>query len=355
MKILKYKFAGTILLIATCLISGCAGYLDLPAGTVKQVSSPIVEKQEVSVPALDVEAPPSEEYIIGTNDVLTVSSNSPVLFSFAGGGAGLAGAGTNGSGQGSRVDGGGYIQLPRAGLIHVAGLTLAQARAKIQESLRKYVKDPWVVVEVAAFRSKPLYLLGQFKTPGTFYMERPLNLVQGIAMGSGFESDAYLRGARLNRNNKIMPVDVYDLLLNGNPKQNIWLKPGDTIFIPDNSNQKVFVFGAVKKPGPVPMLQSGLNLAQAIGSAELRDTGYDFKHVRIIRSLSATRGELLVVDFDRILRGEALPMPLMEGDIVYVPRSNMGAWNDAINEMLPSLQAISGILQPFVNIKFLSE
>lgn len=355
MKILKVKFAGTILLIATCLTSGCAGYIDLPAGTVKQVSSPIVEKQEVSVPALDVEAPPSEEYIIGVNDVLTVNSNSPMLFNFTGGAAGLAGAGTNGSGQGqgSRVDGGGYIQLPRAGLIHVAGLTLAQARAKIQESLRKYVKDPWVVVEVSAFRSKPLYLLGQFKTPGTFYMERPLKLIQGIAMGSGFDSAANLRGARLSRNKKIMPVDVYDLLLNGNQKQNVWLLPGDTIFIPDNSNQKVFVFGAVKKPGPVPMLQGGLNLAQAIGSAELRDTGYDFKHVRIIRSLTTTRGELIVVDFDRILRGEALPLPLMEGDIVYVPRSNMGAWNDAINEMLPSLQAISAVLQPFVQLEFL--
>jgi len=354
MKILKFKLAGTILLSATCLISGCAGYIDLPAGTVKQVSSPIVEKQEVSVPALDEEAPPSEEYVIGVNDVLTVNSNSPMLFNFTGGGpAGLAGSETNstGQGQGSRVDGGGYIQLPRAGLIHVAGLTLAQARAKIQESLRKYVKDPWVVVEVAAFRSKPLYLLGQFKTPGTFYMEHPLNLTQGLALGSGFETTAYLRGARLNRNNKILPVDIYDLLLNGRPGQNIWLQPGDTIFIPDNSNQQVFVFGAVKKPGPVPMLQGGLNLAQAIGSAELRDTGYDFKHVRIIRSLSATRGELIVVDFDRILRGEALPIPLMEGDIVYVPKSNM----DMLNELLPSLQAISAVLQPFVNIKFLSQ
>lgn len=357
MEIFRHKIALFMLLLAACLISGCAGYIDLPAGTVKQVSSPIVEKQEVSVPVLEEEAPPPEEYVIGVNDVLNVSSNCPMLFNFTGGGAGLAGAGTNGSGQGqgSRVDGGGYIQIPRAGLIHVAGLTLAQARAKIQDSLRKYVKDPWVVVEVSAFRSKPLYLLGQFKTPGTFYMERPLNLTQGLALGSGFETTAYLRGARLNRNNKILPVDIYDLLLNGRPGQNIWLQSGDTLFIPDNSNQQVFVFGAVKKPGPVPMLQGGLNLAQAIGSAELRDTGYDFKHVRIIRSLSTTRGELIVVDFDRILRGEALPIPLMEGDIVYVPKSNMGAWNDALNELLPSLQAISAVLQPFVNIKFLSQ
>jgi polysaccharide export outer membrane protein len=354
MKVLIYKLAGITLIFMSCLISGCAGYLDLPAGTVRQVCSPIVEKQEITVPALDEEVPPPEDYIIGVNDVLTVNSNSPVSFNFTVG-TGLAGSGTNGQVQGSRVDGRGYIQIPRAGLVQVAGLTLAQARAKIQESLHKYVKDPWVVVEVAAFRSKPLYLLGQFKTPGIFFMDRPLTLTQGIALGSGFETTAYLRGARLNRNNKILPVDIYDLLLNGKHGQNFWLKPGDTIFIPDNSNQQVFVFGAVKKPGPVPMLQGGLNLAQAIGSAELRDTGYDFKHIRIIRSLSTTRGELIVVDFDRILRGDALPLALMEGDIIYVPKSNLGAWNDALNELLPSLQAISAVLQPFVNIKFLSE
>jgi polysaccharide export outer membrane protein len=357
MKNLFHKFVGLILFLAACLISGCAGYIDLPAGTHSQVCSPIVEKKEVSVPALNAETAPPREYIIGVNDVLTVNSNCPNVFSFTGVTAGLTGIGTNvpAQGQGSRVDSSGDIQLPRVGLIHVAGLTLNQARVKIRESLRKYVKNPWVVVEVAVFRSKPLYLLGQFKTPGTFYMDRPLNLIQGIADGGGFDITAYLRGARLIRNNKIMPVDIYDLLLNGNPKQNIWLKPGDTIFIPDNASQQVFVFGAVKKPGPVPMMQGGLNLAQAIGSAELRDTGFDFKHVRIIRSLSTTRGELLVVDFDKILRGEALPMPLMAGDIIYVPKSNIGAWNDALNEILPSLQAISAVLQPFVNIKFLSQ
>jgi polysaccharide export outer membrane protein len=362
MRINLSRFAGLAMAIISCLLSGCAGYIDLPAGTAKQVCSPIVEKQEVSVPSIDKdkEPAPSAEYIIGANDVLTISSNCPALLSIgkiglAGSGQGLGQSLSQGQTQGSRVDGNGDIQLPRLGMVHVAGLTLAQAREDILERLRKYVKEPWVVVEMAAYQSKPIYLLGQFRSPGTFYMDRPLNLIQGIALGNGFDAGAYLRGARLNRNNKIMPVDIYDLLLNGNPKQNVWLKPGDTIFIPDNGSQEVFVFGAVKKPGPVPMMQGGLNLAQAIGSAELRDTGFDFKHVRIIRSLSATRGELLVVDFERILRGEALPMPLMAGDIIYVPKSNIGAWNDAINEILPSLQAISAILQPFVNIKFLAK
>jgi polysaccharide export outer membrane protein len=332
------------------LFCGCAGYVDLPAGTVKKIgdgtSSAIVEKQSVSVAAVEQQTLPPADYIIGLNDVLFIDINGKPEFM-------VVTPNLSGKVQGSRVDGKGNVHVPLIGAVHVAGLTVGQAEKQIRDKLVKYLKEPWVVIEVAEYRAHPVYLLGQFKAPGTYYLDRPLTLVQGIALGNGFDENAYLRGARLNRDNRIVPVDIYDLLLNGSPSQNIWLQAGDTIFIPDNKNLQVFVFGAVKKPGPVLMQQGGLNLAQAIGSAELRDTGYDFRHIRIIRSLSTTRGELLVVDFDKILRGEALPLPLMAGDIIYVPRSNLGAWNDAINEILPSLQAISALLQPFVQIEFL--
>ncbi len=351
MKSTRFSPCGMMFYLLPLLLTGCAGYIDLPAGTVKPISgwleSAIVEKEEVSVPELPVEPPPSNDYVIGPNDVLYINIEGRPEFM-------VIPPNGNSKIQGSRVDGSGNIQLPIAGPVHVAGLTVSGARAKIREVLLTYLKDPWVVVEIAEYKSQPLYLLGQFRAPGTVYMDRPLTLAQGIALGNGFDITADLRGARLNRGNRTLPVDIYDLLVNGNLKQNAWLKPGDTIFIPDNRNSQVFIFGAVKKPGPVTMLQGGLNLAQAIGSAELRDTGYDFKHVRIIRSLSPTHGELIIVDFDRILRGEAIPFPLMAGDIVYVPRSHLGRWNDAIAEILPSLQAISAVLQPFVNIKYLT-
>ncbi|HZV82511.1 MAG TPA: sugar transporter, partial [Geobacteraceae bacterium] len=105
----------------------------------------------------------------------------------------------------------------------------------------------------------------------------------------------------------------------------------------------------------IPFPTAGLNIAQAVASADFRDAGYDIKHVRVIRSISATRGELMVVDFDKILRGEAVPLPLQDGDIIYVPKNSFGSWNDAIAEMLPTLQAVSAILQPFVSIKFLRD
>ncbi len=350
MNLLNRLWGGMLLVVVFLpFVPACAPYSDLRPGTVKQIGpSAVVERQEVAVPAIEAGPPPSPDYVIGPNDVLFVNISGHPEFLVAPGNM-------NSKVQGSRVDGNGNVHLPLAGAVYVAGLTVAQAQERIQKALRKYLQEPWVVVEIADYKSRPLYLLGQFKNPGTQYMDRPLTLLQGIALGSGYDTNASLRGARLIRAGKTMPVDVYDLLTWGDSRANVWLQPGDTIYIPDILSQQVFIFGAVKKPGPVPMQQGGLNIAQAIANAELRETGYDFHHVRIIRSLSTTRGELLVVDFDRVLRGEALPIPLMGGDIVYVPKSEFGTWNDVIADIMPTLQAISALLQPFVNIKFLSE
>ena len=115
----------------------------------------------------------------------------------------------------------------------------------------------------------------------------------------------------------------------------------------------VFVFGAVKKPGAITMPNGILTLAQALSSAGVEESRDDDSRIRIIRSHSPTSGELLVVDVGRVLRGETLPFPLQQGDIIYVPRGVIGSWNQALAEILPTLQTVSAILEPFVQIEYL--
>lgn len=355
-------------LVIFMVLTGCFSYRDVPPGTIAKIpvrefnaeqigkigSSPVVTEETVTIFPLDEPTPPPE-YTIGAGDVLLINVSGKPEFSSMGNSASATGLRGVQSPSGSRVDGNGDIHMPYLGTIKVGGLTLTQAEKRIVEVAKKYLNDPWVIVEVGEYKSHPLYLLGQFRNSGTFYMDRPLNLLQGIALGNGYDSNADLSSARLIRNKKTMPVDINELLTKGDQRHNVWLKSGDTIYIPDNKNRQVFVFGAVKKGGPVAIPPGGLTLSQAIATAEPRDTGYDFRYIRIIRSLSTTRGELMVVDFDKIMRGEAMPLILQQGDIVYVPKSGLGTWNDAINEILPSLQIFSAVLQPFVQIKYLKE
>jgi polysaccharide biosynthesis/export protein len=358
----RMAFAILLAGIVPPLLNGCAGGNEgLKAGMRKSITapappaSPIVEKvRVVADPAPPDPQPANLDYQVGIGDVLSIMvyGRSDLSTGLSGG---LSAGGTAGGIKGSRVDGSGNILIPLAGPVHVAGMTVGAIRETVEAALRKFIKEPSVVVEVAEYRSKPIYLLGQFRTPGVHYMDRPMTFLQGITLGNGFDASANMRGVRLLRDKKIASVDVYSLIMDGRIEQNVWLKPGDMVFVPDNRAQNVFVFGAVTKPGPIPMVQGRMNLLEAIATADPRSVGSELEHVRIIRSLTTTTGELLVVDVAKIRRGETLAMQLVEGDVVYVPKNAFATWNDALAEILPSLSAFSAILQPFVQIKFLSE
>ena len=341
--------------LAVTILGGCATFVDLPAGTVKAIVSPVVEKQESSVPQAEPEPPPSMDYVIGINDAVTVNMNGGELASsFAGGGS--SGSSGQGQGQGSRVDGNGNIQLPVLGLVSAAGLTTTQLSQSIAGKLKKYYNDPWVVVEMSAYRSKPLYFIGE-GTSSTFYMDHPITLLEGIATVGGGTVNAQasnLKRAQLLRNNRIVPVDLYTLVSKGDTSHNIWLKPGDTIFVPDKRNMSVYVFGKNLSTQAIPTLNDGtLPLSRAMAMANPDFVRGDLTRVRIIRSLTTTTGELIVVNFEKTMRGEALPFILQDGDLVYVPQGKLQSWNEAIADLLPSLNLINQMLQPYVQLKYL--
>lgn len=307
----------------------------------------VVEKQSVSIPS-EVEGEPPRDYVVGPNDVLHINVfgqpelGSPIV--------------TANRTLGSRVSGNGEIQLPIVDNIPVAGLTVSQIQEKLKAAFQHYIAKPWVVVEILEYRSQPIYLVGQFNNPGVQYMDRPTNVVKAIALGLGLSDTADIRSARLLRKNRVVPVDVYRLLREGAFDQNVWLMPEDTLYIPDDREQQVFVLGDVLEAGAVDMVHGRLTLSQALAQAGgLNRGGTNWKRIAVIRSLSPTRGELIVIDLRSILAGNDLPFPLMAGDIIYVPRDRLGRWNDTIRELLPTLQVIGATLQPFVQIRFLSD
>lgn len=292
--------------------------------------------------------PPGKDYVVGPNDVLYINIygkpewSSPVHIA-------------DGRILGTRVDGQGNIQLPKVGKVNVNGMTRLAVQERLNAVFKEHLVEPWVVVEMASFRSQPIYLIGRFKRPGVQYMDRPINIAQAVALAGGVDSSGYLRGMRVIRDEQVLPVDVYALLREGQLDQNIWLRPNDTIYVPDSDDNKVFVVGGVAKPGVVDMIHGRLTLNQALSNAGgFLETGRELEQARIIRSISPTRGELITVNLKRIIEGAAVPFMLAPGDIVYIPQNELGEWNSVVKEILPSLQLVGATLQPFVQIRFLT-
>ncbi len=133
------------------------------------------------------------------------------------------------------------------------------------------------------------------------------------------------------------------------------------ILVPDKTSEQAFVFGGAAGGGSrgtvVPFANGRLNLLQALAAAGFgyRDHAQGrLSETRVIRSAGA-RGELFTIDAARMFDGEVGPFELAPGDVVYVPATGITNWNEALAQLLPSLQTVSGLLTPFVQIKYLSE
>jgi len=248
-----------------------------------------------------------------------------------------------------QLEGNGYVQLPILGRVSFNSLTLDEAQALLEHEYSAHFIEPWIVVQLVESLSRPVYLLGEFNQAGVIQMTRPTSLIQALSAGSGLTEDAYTRGARLIRDGQIAAVDIHGLLNRGHMDQNVWLQPDDTIFIPGLQNLRVYVVGAIVRPGAQSLTNGPLTLVQAIGNAggPLRGQAR-LDNVRIIRALSPVTGELYVIDYQRIINGETYDMPLQPDDIIYVPNNGIGNWNDVIEAISPSIALISDALYPFV-------
>jgi polysaccharide export outer membrane protein len=347
-----------------CLLLCCACG-SRPPVMVKAMASPVrAHHSETLDPALlsdTIGGREGEAYRVGAGDTVLVAVYGHPELSIA------PYAGSTLSAQGARlsglvIDNDGSIQFPLLGSVQVAGKTADQLRSFLERDLAVYVKEPKVTVQVVFNGSIRYYLLGQFAQPGLKYSDRPLRLLEALSLGGSVLLDrASLRTAYVARGSKRLPIDFRRLVLDGDLRQNIKLRSGDVILVPDKTSEQAFVFGGAHdsnpKGGAVQFINGRLTLLQALAQA-----GFGFRErtqgrlseTYVIRSEGA-RGELFIVDATKILSGEAAPFELAPGDVVYVPLTALASWNEALSQILPTLQTVSGLLTPFVQIKYLSE
>lgn len=333
--------------------------------TVKTLPSAVAAHREEALdPALFAKVAGQQEgdaYRIGPGDTLIVAvyGHPELAFSQY---SGVQVAMQNGRAPGLVIDNDGTIQLPLIGSVHVAGKTSEQLRSFLEQELARYLKEPHVTVQIVFNGSIRYYLLGQFTDPGLKFSDRPLRLFEALSLGGSVMLDkASLRGAYVARGNKRIPVNFRRLLRSGDLTQNIPLRTGDIVFVPDNLTDQAFVFGGSAggnaNGGPVPFVDGRLDIVQA-----LAHSGFGFRDlaqarlakVRVLRS-EGDRGEYFVVNVTKIMKGEAANFPLAPGDIVYVPANAMTNWNQAMEQLLPTLSTVANLLTPFVQLKYLQE
>lgn len=224
-----------------------------------------------------------------------------------------------------RVLSNGSISLPLVGNLRVAGLTLAEAEAEIEQILtdKRLVKEPEVSIFVEEFKSRAVSVQGAVVRPGVYQLvgRRSLLDVLGEAGGidqRGGRSIFVLRPDSAGEKQWI-EIDSERLTDQGDLSLDIPLQPGDVVMVPHVKIFRVYVTGAVEKPGPVEFSSGeGITVLQAITAAGGPSARASLGKVHVIRRQEDGSQERINVNIKKIRKGKDPDMALEKNDTVVV-------------------------------------
>lgn len=161
----------------------------------------------------------------------------------------------------------GTISLGYYGDLHVAGLTLAEIEAKIEDRLRHYVRNPRVHVDMAAFNSKVFYVVGQVVQPGRIPWTGNETVLDAIMLAGGITNFTNKCDIRLVRPTPecgcdvVLPVDYVAIINCGDTTTNYQIMPGDRVMVPSTAGFEAAVW-LDNFLTPIERILSVINLAR---------------------------------------------------------------------------------------------
>jgi polysaccharide biosynthesis/export protein len=131
----------------------------------------------------------------------------------------------------------GKISLPLLGDIQASGRTPLQLQQDISDKLKSFITDPQVAVIVQQINSTKYNIFGEVTKPGAYVLTGGITIIDAIAAAGGLKDFAKKKGIYVLRINSAgvesrFPFNYDDYIKGKNTKQNILLRPRDTVVIP---------------------------------------------------------------------------------------------------------------------------
>jgi len=170
-----------------------------------------------------VQAASNSDYVLGPGDTITVFVyRSPEL---------------SASELPIRPDG--RLSLPLVPDVEAAGITPTELGKRIEDRLRAYVLEPNVTVMVRTFQGPPdrqIRVIGEAATPMAMPYREGMTVMDVIISARGMTRYAAGNRASIIRREPggqvSIPVRLADLMRGGDVSQDIAMRPGDTLVIP---------------------------------------------------------------------------------------------------------------------------
>lgn len=246
-----FRRKGWVLYVLALLLAGSGQAQGFTNGGLFDPTNPLTALRQrataaaASATLLPLEgAVEAEAYRVGPGDVfgLTIGGPEPLALSVP-------------------VSADGYLALPDAGSVPVAGLTLAVARDQALEALRRVYRNVPLTVSLAQPRQFYVHVSGAVPLPGR-YLALPVARVSSVLEQAFADTlrravshpdfRPSLRNLRLIRKDgSEVLLDLLRYFTTGDTQHNPYLLDGDVVQVPayDPRFASVFVDGAVPYPG----------------------------------------------------------------------------------------------------------
>ncbi|MDA3947069.1 MAG: polysaccharide biosynthesis/export family protein [Helicobacteraceae bacterium] len=151
--------------------------------------------------------------------------------------------------QGLLVTQEGTVRLPLVGSVKIEGYTEDEAAKFLMEEYGKYLRNPYVTVEIMNQR---LFILGEVKNPGVVPVTNgTMNLIEAIARSGDLTDFAERRGVLILRGDLRNPdVRMIDLTqMSTITLSSLYLKPNDIVYVqPRASKGRKIAFDEISPP-----------------------------------------------------------------------------------------------------------
>lgn len=234
------------------------------------------------------------------------------------------------------------------GDVQAAGRTPEEVRQELNTRLSRYFRSPETAVLVVEASRKRVYVFGQVNDQGLRELRAGQSdtLLDALFLSKGLTPKANSDLAYIIRRDELIRVELGELLFRGDQRQNRALQTDDIVYVPEVLDQKVFVLGHVAQPGAYEVTRP-IRLTEALamaGDVKVSGRRDDVKIIRGGLPKGPETPEILAVNAAMVREGQAPDAYVHRGDIVFVPPTPLGRWNEILSQLLPTLNIALGAL-----------
>ncbi|MCS0436371.1 SLBB domain-containing protein [Vibrio diabolicus] len=197
-----------------------------------------------------------------------------------------------------RVNRAGTINFPSLGPVNVAGMHFSDVRDSLTQRVKEQMIGVRSDISLGELRTMQVFVMGDAYKPGAYTVSALTTISQAIYYSGGFGESGALRDIQLKRDGKIIrKLDMYDLLLKGDARNDVRLLPDDVVLI-GSVNDTVSIEGEINRPA-IYEVKAGETYQQLIQMAGGFTANAHVEQLEIKRYASHGAREALTLDFNK--------------------------------------------------------